>query len=76
MPTSKMTLSNRGNILEKPETSLSKMQIPEAKELWESTKKNYGDEGIPFPPPMPSLQNTRTNGESDVYMVLKSWPYY
>lgn len=73
-PTFKMTVSHWGNILEKAESSFSKMQIPEAKEVWESTKKNCGDGGNSFPPPQ--RPPCRTNGESDAYVVLKSWPCY
>lgn len=50
MPTFIMTLSSWGNILGKAECSFSKMQIPEVKEIWESTEKNCGDAEIPSPP--------------------------
>lgn len=53
----KLPCPSEGTFWKKAENSFTKMQIPEAKELWESTKKNCGDGRFLLPTSMPSLQN-------------------
>lgn len=72
--TFKITLSKLGSILGKAGNRFPKMQIPEAMELWESTKKKLWWWGIPSPPPQ--CPPCRTNGGRNVYVLLKPWPYY